>query len=103
VIHINHTATSNKVRERENEGKRSLASARLQRIDRGKESKWYQCSKAQFILEGDSNTRYFHGTPNGRHRRKRIQSLEQDEGRIEGHKQLKSHITKYYKGLFGPL
>jgi hypothetical protein len=40
---------------------------------------------------------------NGRHRRKRIQSLVQDEGRIEGHEQLKLHITKYYKGLFGPL
>jgi hypothetical protein len=26
----------------------------------------------------------------------------QDEGLIEGHQQLKSYITNYYKGLFGP-
>jgi hypothetical protein len=25
----------------------------------------------------------------------------QDEGTIEGHEQLKSYITSYYKGLFG--
>jgi hypothetical protein len=27
--------------------------------------------------------------------------LIQDEGTIEGHKNLKSYITNYYKGLFG--
>jgi hypothetical protein len=53
-------------------------------------------------LEGDSNTRYFRRIGNGHHRRKRIQSLVQDEGRIEGHEQLKSYITNYYKSLFGP-
>jgi hypothetical protein len=52
-------------------------------------------------LEGDSNTRYCHGIANDRHRRKRIQSLVQDEGLIEGHEHLKSYITNYYKGLFG--
>jgi hypothetical protein len=52
-------------------------------------------------LEGDLNTRYFHGVANGRHRKKHIHSLVQDEGLIEGHKQLKSHITNYYKDLFG--
>jgi hypothetical protein len=26
----------------------------------------------------------------------------QDEGLIEGHEQLKSYITNYYKGMFGP-
>jgi hypothetical protein len=68
---------------------------------REEELKWYQRSKAQFILEGDSNTRYFHGIANGRHRKKRIQSLVQDEGLIEGHEQLKPYITNYYKNLFG--
>jgi hypothetical protein len=62
---------------------------------REEELKWYQRSKAQFILEGDSNTRYFHGIANGRHRKKSIQSLVQDEGFIEGHDQLKSYITNY--------
>ena len=61
------------------------------------EIKWYQRSKAQFILEGDANTRYFHSLANGRHRKKLIHSLIQEEGTIEGHEQLKSYITKYYK------
>jgi hypothetical protein len=52
-------------------------------------------------LEGDSNTRYFHGITNGRHMKKCIQSLVHDEEIIEGHHQLKSYITNYYKGLFG--
>jgi hypothetical protein len=68
---------------------------------RGEELKWYQRSKSQIILEGDSNTRYFHSLANGRHRKKRICSLIQEEGTIEGHEQLKSYITNYYKCLFG--
>jgi hypothetical protein len=68
---------------------------------REEELKWYQRSKSQFILEGDANTRYFHGVANGRHRRKLIHSPVQDEGTIEGHENLKSYITNYYKGLFG--
>jgi hypothetical protein len=41
------------------------------------------------------------GFANGRHRKKRIQSLIQDQRLIEGHEQLKSYITNYYKRLFG--
>jgi mannosylglycoprotein endo-beta-mannosidase len=81
---------------------KSQSNAQITSILREEELKWYQRLKAQFILEGDSNTRYFHGIANGRHRRKRIQSLVQDEGHIEGHEQLKSYITNYYKNLFGP-
>jgi hypothetical protein len=36
-----------------------------------------------------------------RHRKKRIHSLVQDEGTIEGLDNLKSYITNYYKNLFG--
>jgi hypothetical protein len=39
------------------------------------ELKWYQRSKAQFLLEGDANTRYFHSVDNDRHRKKHIHSL----------------------------
>jgi hypothetical protein len=38
---------------------------------------------------------------NGRHRKKLIHSLIQEEGLIEGHEDLKSYITSYYKCLFG--
>jgi hypothetical protein len=61
----------------------------------------YQRSKARFLLERDSNMRYFHSVANGRHRKKLIHSLVQDEGAIEGHEQLKLYIMSYYKGLFG--
>ena len=80
---------------------KSQSNAHIASMLRQEEPKWYQNSKAKFILEGDSNTRYFHSVANGRHRKKRIYSLVQDEGTIEGHEQLKSYITKFYKGLFG--
>ena len=80
---------------------KSQSNAQIAKLLREEELKWYQRSKAQFILEGDSNTRYFHSIANVRHRKKRIHSLVQDEGTIEGHEQLKSYITNYYKGLFG--
>jgi mannosylglycoprotein endo-beta-mannosidase len=67
------------------------------------EIKWYQRSKSQFILEGDANTRYFHSVANGRHRKKLIHSLVQDEGMIEVHENLQLYITNYYKGLFDSL
>jgi hypothetical protein len=54
-------------------------------------------------LEGDANTRYFHSVAIGRHRKKLIHSLIQDEGTIEGHELLKSYIKIYYKGLFDEL
>ena len=80
---------------------KNQSNAEIAGLLREEELKWYQRSKAQFILEGDSNTRYFHSLANGRHRKKRIHSLSQDEGVIEGHEHLKSYITKYYKNMFG--
>jgi hypothetical protein len=38
---------------------------------------------------------------NGKHRKKRIYQLEQDEGTILGEENLKVYITEYYKRLFG--
>ena len=58
---------------------------------REEEHKGYQCS----------NTRYFHSIANGRHMKKLICCLVQEEGTFEGHEQLKSYITNYYEGLFG--
>ena len=39
---------------------------------------------------------------NGKHRKKRIFSLEHEGGKIEGQKNLKDYITQFYKELFGP-
>ena len=38
---------------------------------------------------------------NGKHRKKKIIQLEQDEGTILGHENLKAYISNYYKQLFG--
>ena len=46
---------------------KSQSNAQISKLLREEELKWYQRSKAQFILEGDSNTRYFHSIANGRH------------------------------------
>jgi hypothetical protein len=52
---------------------KSQYNAQLAGLLREEELKWYLVLKAQFILEGDSNTRYFHGIINGRHTKKRIE------------------------------
>jgi mannosylglycoprotein endo-beta-mannosidase len=54
---------------------KSQSNAQITTLLCAEELKWYQCSKAQLISEGDSNTRYFHGIANGRYRKKHIQSL----------------------------
>ena len=69
---------------------------------REEEIKWYERAKVKTLLEGDNNTRFFHLVANGKHRKQHIFKLENDQGRVIGVDQLKSHITNYYKNLFGP-
>jgi len=68
---------------------------------REEELYWFQRSKATRLLQGGANTRFFQLVANGRHRKTRIFQLEQDEGTIVGHDNLKTYITEYYKNLFG--
>ena len=53
------------------------------------------------VVQGDKNTQFFHMIANGKHRKKRIIQLEQDEGTIVGHENLKMYISNYYKIMFG--
>ncbi|WVZ60059.1 hypothetical protein U9M48_010126 [Paspalum notatum var. saurae] len=73
----------------------------LTKLLREEEIKYYRRAKAKDVLLGDNNTRYFHMIANGKYRKKRIFSLENGETKIEGHANLKSFITEFYKGLFG--
>jgi hypothetical protein len=57
--------------------------------------------RKSFIQEGGANTKYFHLIVNGKHRRKKIFQLEQDEGTIIGQENIKHYITDFYRGLFG--
>jgi hypothetical protein len=64
---------------------------------------WLQQSKANKLIHGDNNTKYFQLLANGRHRKTRIFQLEQDEGIIVGEDNIKTNITNYYKTLFREL
>jgi hypothetical protein len=74
----------------------------LRKLRREEESKWAQRAKVKHIHEGGNNTRYFHLIANGKHRKKKIFQLEQQEGTIVGDDNLKMYITEFYKKLFGP-
>jgi hypothetical protein len=54
-------------------------------------------------LQGYNNKKYFQLVANGKRHKTMIFRLEQEEGIIEGDENLKTYITKYYKGLFGHL
>jgi hypothetical protein len=47
-----------------------------------------------------NNTKYFHLVANGKHRKKKIFQLEQEEGTIIGQDNLRTYISEYYKNLF---
>jgi hypothetical protein len=74
----------------------------LAKLRRDEETKWAQRAKVKHIQEGSNNTKYFHLIANGKHRRKKIFQLEQDEGTIIGQENNKDYISNFYKKLFGP-
>jgi hypothetical protein len=78
-----------------------LANDNLNKLRRTEETKWAQRAKVKYVQEGGNNTKYFHLIANGKHRKKKIFQLEQEEGTIVGDENLKTYITEYYKKLFG--
>jgi hypothetical protein len=66
---------------------------RLAELLREEELKWYQRSKAKYLMEGDANTKYFHLLANGRHRKTRIFQLKDGMDVITGDARVKEHIT----------
>jgi hypothetical protein len=82
---------------------RQCLNIQLIQILREEEIKWYQRAKANKLLHGDSNTKYFHLVANGKNRKQRIFQLEEDGQIICGDDQLKNYITEYYRGLFGSM
>jgi hypothetical protein len=55
----------------------------------------------KWILEGDSNRKYFHGKANGRKKKCTIFALEDGERTIRDPKEIREHVEFYYKSLFG--
>jgi hypothetical protein len=77
------------------------ANDELAKLRRDEETKWAQRAKVKHVQEGGNNTKYFHLVANGKHIKKKIFQLEQDEGIIVGQDNLKTYISEYYKNLFG--
>ena len=77
------------------------ANVKIAALRRDEEAKWAQRAKVKHVQEGGNNTKYFHMVANGKHRRKRIFQLEQDDGIVVGQENLKVYITEFYKNLFG--
>ena len=77
------------------------AEQRVRVLLREEEMKWALRAKVRAIVQGDNNTIFFHLIANGKHRKKIITQLEQDEGTIIGHENLKVYISEYYRSLFG--
>jgi hypothetical protein len=76
--------------------------ARLIQLLREEEGKWYQRSKSDNLLMGDSNTKYFQLVAHAKRRKTCIFQLEEVSQIIKGEDALKFCITDYDKGLFGP-
>jgi exonuclease III len=94
-------AESIRLSEQERDALRT-ANDKMAKLRREEEAKWAQRAKVKHILEGGNNTRYFHLIANGKHRKKKIFQLEQQEGTIVGDDNLKVYISEFYKKLFGP-
>jgi hypothetical protein len=77
------------------------AHEQVNNLRRDEETKCAQRAKVKHVQEGGNNTKYFHLIVNGKHGKKKIFQLEQDEGTIVGDENLKVYITEYYKKIFG--
>jgi hypothetical protein len=65
------------------------------KICRDEETKWAQCANLSPYKNEVKNTKYFHLIASGKHRKKNIFQLEQDEGAIIGHENIKKIIESY--------
>jgi hypothetical protein len=81
---------------------RNYLQNRLAQLLREEEIKWYQRAKVKELLEGDSSTKYFQMIATGKFRKNRIFQMRNGVRMLYDEGELKSHITGYYKNLFGP-
>jgi hypothetical protein len=73
---------------------------KMAKLRRDKETKLAQRAKVKHVEEEANNTKYFHLVSNGKHGKKKIFQVEQDEGIIVGQDNLKTTISEYYKNIF---
>nr|XP_016434734.1 PREDICTED: uncharacterized protein LOC107761081 [Nicotiana tabacum] len=64
------------------------------------ETSWWQKSRALWLKEGDSNTKFFHRVAVANRRRNFIESLVVDGVRIEREEEVKGAIVGFYENLY---
>jgi hypothetical protein len=74
----------------------------LLRVSEEEELYWHKRSSQKWLLQGDSNTEFFHRTANGKKRKNLIFHLETDNSVLENETEILNHASNYYKNLFGP-
>jgi hypothetical protein len=96
LLEENHPLDASQIRRRAHIQKELLSI-----IDR-EETYWHQRSREKWLLQGDSNTSFFHRISNGCKRKRTIFSLKDGGNIIHGTSDLLDHATAFYKNLFGP-
>lgn len=84
--------------------RRLRTEAELEKLMEMDEIYWQQRGRGggeRWVLEGDSNTNFFHLVANGRKRKKMITLLEHEGEEITEKEEIKQAICSYYKQLFG--
>jgi len=63
--------------------------------------KWRQRAKEDWLKSGDRNSRYFHACTNQKHRRSRVSTIRDKEGRLCSTKEeIKGAFVDYFNELF---
>jgi hypothetical protein len=75
---------------------------RLKKLLRDEELKWRERAKEKIFEIGWWNTKYFHLKASGRKKKDHIYELQNNGEEILGEPELISHVTEFYKKLFGP-
>jgi len=70
---------------------------KLEEIYQQEELHWKQRGDLTWLLEGDSNTKFYHQFANGRRRKNTIISLETDQEEIKTQEEIMIHATDFYK------
>jgi exonuclease III len=70
-------------------------------IFRDEEEYWRQRGRIRWMLQGDSNTAYFHAVANGRRRKCCILRLVMENGPITDKRLIQEHVYDFYRHLMG--
>ena len=72
---------------------------KLEQIYQREKIYWKQRGDEEWVLQGDTNSKFFHQFASGRRRKNIIRSLDSESGVITS-QDIENHITSFYKGLF---